>query len=62
MLYNFTLLLLPLEQLGHSDLILKKLVKGHFELLYATTMLKQTNLATKFCKIRSDSDDFRSQQ
>ena len=28
-------------------------VKGHFELSYATTMLKQTNLATRFCKIRS---------
>ena len=30
-----------------------KLVKGHFELPYATTMLKQTNLAANFCKIRS---------
>ena len=40
-------------QLGHSDLILKNLVKGHMELPYATTMLKQTNLAERFCKIRS---------
>ena len=39
--------------LGHSDLILKNLVKGHFELPYATTMLKPTNLAARFCKIRS---------
>ena len=39
--------------LGHSDLILKNLVKGHIELPYATTMLKQTNLAARFCKIRS---------
>ena len=27
-------------QLGHSDLVFEKLVKGHFELPYATTMLK----------------------
>ena len=39
--------------LGHSDLILKNLVKGHIELLYATTMFKQTNSAARFCKIRS---------
>ena len=39
--------------LGHSDLILKNLVKGHIELPYATTKLKQTNLAARFCKIRS---------
>ena len=40
--------------LGHSsDLILKNLVKGHIELPYATIMLKQTNLAASFCKIRS---------
>ena len=39
--------------LGHSDLILKNLVKEHFELPYATTMLNQTNLAARFCKIRS---------
>ena len=38
--------------LGHSDLILKNLVKGHIKLPYATTMLKQTNLAARFCKIR----------
>ena len=39
--------------LGHSsDLILKDLVKGHIELPHATTMLKQTNLAARFCKIR----------
>ena len=36
--------------LGHSDLILKNLVKGHIELPYATTMLKQTNLAARFAK------------
>ena len=40
-------------QLDHSDLILKNWVKGHIELPYATTMLKQTNLAARFCKIRS---------
>ena len=40
--------------LGHSsDLILKNVVKGHIEIPYATTMLKQTNLAARFCKIRS---------
>ena len=39
--------------LGHNDLILKNLVKGHIELPYPTTMLKQTNLAARFCKIRS---------
>ena len=39
--------------LGHSDLILKNLVKGHIELPYATTMFKQTNSAARFCKIRS---------
>ena len=39
--------------LGHSDLILKNLVKGHIELQYATTMLKQTILAARFYKIRS---------
>ena len=39
--------------LGHSDLILKNLVKGHFELPNATTMLKPINLAARFCKIRS---------
>ena len=38
---------------GHSDLILKNLVKGHTEHPYATTMLKQTNLTARFCKIRS---------
>ena len=39
--------------LGHnSDLILKNLVKGHTELPNATIMLKQTNLAARFCKIR----------
>ena len=38
--------------LGHNDLILKNLVKGHIELPYPTTMLKQTNLAARFCKIR----------
>ena len=31
----------------------ENLVKGHLELSYATTMLKQTNLAARFCKIRS---------
>ena len=36
--------------LGHSDLILKNLVKGHIELPYATTMFKQTNSAARFCK------------
>ena len=36
--------------LGHSDLILKNLVKGHIQLPYATTMLKQTNLAARFAK------------
>ena len=40
-------------KLGHSDLILKNLVKGHIELPYETTMLKQTNLAARLCKIRS---------
>ena len=35
-----------------SDLILKNLVKGHIELPYATTTLKQTNLAARFCQIR----------
>ena len=42
--------------LGYSDPMLKNLVKGHIELpciKYATTMLKQTNLAARFCKIRS---------
>ena len=39
--------------LGHSDLILKNLVKEQIELPYTTTMLKQTNLAARFCKIRS---------
>ena len=39
--------------LGHSDPIVKNLVQGHIELKYATTMLKQTNLAARFCKIRS---------
>ena len=39
--------------LGHSDLILKYLVKGHNELPYATTTLKQTNSAARFCKMRS---------
>ena len=39
--------------LGHNDLILKNLVKRHIELPYPTTMLKQTNLAARFCKIRS---------
>ena len=39
--------------LGHNDLILKNLVKGHTELPYPITMLKQTNLAARFCKIRS---------
>ena len=39
--------------LGHNDLILKNLVKGHIELPYQTTMLKQTNLAARFCKIWS---------
>ena len=34
--------------LGHSDLILKNLMKGPIELLYATTMLMQTNLAARF--------------
>ena len=29
--------------LGHSDLILKNLVKGYIELPHATTMLKLTN-------------------
>ena len=38
--------------LGHNDLILKNLVKGHIELPYPTTMLKQTNLAVRFCKMR----------
>ena len=38
------------SKLGHGDLILKNLVKGHIELPYATTMLKQTNLAAMFCK------------
>ena len=28
----------------------ENLVKGHFELSYATTMLKQTNLAARFAK------------
>ena len=36
--------------LGHNDLILKNLVKGHIELPYPTTMLKQTNLAASFGK------------
>ena len=35
------------------DLECENLVKGHFELSYATTMLKQTNIAARFCKIRS---------
>ena len=39
--------------LGHSsDVILKKFGEEHVKLPYATTMLKQTNLAAKFCKIR----------
>ena len=37
-------------KLGHN---FEKLVKGHFELAYAPTMLKQTNLAAMFCKISS---------
>ena len=28
-------------------------MKGHIEFPYATTVLKQTNLAARFCKIRS---------
>ena len=39
--------------LRHNDLILKNLVIGHTELPYPTTMLKQTNFAVRFCKIRS---------
>ena len=31
---------------------MKNLVKVHIELPYATTMLKRTNLAPRFCKIR----------
>ena len=41
------------SKLGHSDLILKNLVEGHIELPYATKSPKQTNLAARFCKIRS---------
>ena len=43
----------PKKKLGHSDIILKNLVKGHIELPNATAMLKQTNLAARFCKIMS---------